>query len=81
MDDKIVKFKRTAKDSEQPDQVPVLVCPYCKGADWGVALDEKTACIDILVCVSEECDGDSYVEVKEGVVGDQVFRLEADLEI
>lgn len=80
--DNIVKFKKRMKPEQTAEEVEAegaaIVCPYCKGVEWAVTIDEKTACIDYLVCVSDDCDGDAYIEVENGVVGEDVFKLDVD---
>jgi hypothetical protein len=78
----IVEFRNRIKDKHEAEQAEyeggAVVCPFCKGVDFAVTIDEKTACIDYLICISEECDGDVYMEVHDGIVSEDVYKLDIE---
>lgn len=81
---KIIDFKKRLEASkEAPDaenEAAVIVCPHCQSVDWAVTVDEETACIDFMICVSDYCDGDSYIEVHDGVVDQNVYKIDLDFD-
>ena len=84
-DRKIIDIKEHTKNNPQAQNYegePCIVqCPHCRGVEWAVCQDEKSAGISHLVCVSEECDGDSYIEVEDGFLADDVFHFKMDIDI
>jgi len=81
-DDKIVDIRPHLENNPQAQnyegESALIQCPYCKGVEWAVQTDEKSSLISYLICISEECDGGSYIEVEEGFPEEEVFHFEPE---
>lgn len=82
----VVKLTRKAKippappveNSNEPESL-TLCCPFCDGATWGVTVNPTYGEVETMFCLSNECDGDSFVNAIDGILEDHVQTLRTDI--